>query len=98
MVPKDGAIAHTRASMSVLPEIFPQHIISHGGDVPQPGRSSDLSASEYFLWWYLKTNVFISTPRTTEELQHRIKEEIAAIPEQMTRQVMENFGEDWSSV
>jgi len=71
--------------MSVLREIFPQHIISRGGDIPWPARSPDLSACDYFLWGYLKSRVFICKPRT-------IKEEIAAIPEQMTRRAMENLG------
>jgi len=36
---QDGATAHTaRASMSVLGEMFKQHIISRGGDVPWPSR------------------------------------------------------------
>ena len=37
---QDGATAHTaRASMSVLREMFPQHVISRGGNVPWPARS-----------------------------------------------------------
>ena len=48
---QDEAIAHAaRASISVLREMFPQHFISYGGDVPWPARSSDLSACDYFLW------------------------------------------------
>jgi ribosomal protein S6 len=39
---------------------------------------------------YLKSKVLISKPATMEELKQRIKEEIAAIPEQMARRVMEN--------
>ena len=36
---QDGATAHiARASMSVLWDMFPQHVISHGGDVPWPAR------------------------------------------------------------
>jgi predicted ABC-type ATPase len=41
----------------------------------------------------LKTNLFISKPRTIEKLKQRIMEEIAAIPEQMTRRVMEKLRE-----
>ena len=60
---QDGATAHTaKASVSVLREMFPQHI-SRGGDVPWPVRSPDLSACYYFLWGYLKSTVFISKPR-----------------------------------
>ena len=78
--------------MSVLREMFPQHVIYRAGDVPWPARSPDLSACDYFLWGYLKSRVFISKPRTIVELKQSIKEEIVAIPEQMTRRVMENLG------
>jgi len=89
---QDGATAHVaRASMSVLREMFPQHVISRGGDVPWPARSPDLSACDYFLWGYLKSIVFISKPRTMMELKQSIKEEIVVIPEQMTCWVMENL-------
>jgi len=54
---QNGATAHTaRASMSVLREMFPQHVISHGGDVPWLARSPDLSACDYFLWGISKAD------------------------------------------
>ncbi|GFG34291.1 hypothetical protein Cfor_07086, partial [Coptotermes formosanus] len=55
------------------------------------------------VWNMIQCNAFVSTkfssecdlsiskPGTIEKLKQRIKEEIAAIPEQMTRRVMENF-------
>jgi hypothetical protein len=55
--------------------MFPQRIISCGGKVPWP----------HFLWEYFKNKIFISKPRTIKELKQRIKEEIAAIMEQMIR-------------
>jgi hypothetical protein len=70
--------------------MFPQHVISCGGDVPWPARSPDLSACDCFLLGYLKSKVLISKPTTIKELKQRIKEEIAAILEQMTHRVMEN--------
>jgi hypothetical protein len=91
---QDGATAHTaRASMSVLQEMFSQHVISRGGDVSWPVHSPDLSACNYFLWGYLKRKVFILKPRTIEKLKQRIMEEITAIPERMTRRVTENLRE-----
>jgi len=91
---QDGATAHTaRASMSALRKMFPHHVISREGDGTWPARSLDLSACDYFLWRYLKSRVFISKPRTIENLQQSIKEEITAIPEQMIRRVMEK---SWS--
>jgi len=90
---QDGATAHTaRASMNVLREMFPQHVISRAGDVPLPARSPDLSVCDYFLWGYLKSRVSICKPRTIKDLKQSIKEIIAAIPKQMTRRVMENLG------
>jgi len=41
---------------------------------------------------YLKSRVFICKSRTIKELTQSIKEEITAIPEQVTRRVMENLG------
>jgi len=50
---QDGATAHTAwASMSVLLEMFPQHVISRGSNVPWPTCSPDVSACYYFLWGY----------------------------------------------
>ena len=63
-----------------------------GGDVPLPARSPDLSACDYFLFGYLKSRVYISKPRTIAELKQSIKEEVTAIPEQMTRRMTENLG------
>jgi len=71
--------------------MFTQHVISRGGDVLWPARSPDLSACDYFLWGYLKSRIFISKPRTIAERKQNAKEEIAAIPEQITRRVMENL-------
>jgi len=61
--------------------MFPQHVISRGGNVPRLARLPDLSACDYFLWVYLKSRVFISKPRTIVELKQNIKEEIVVIPE-----------------
>jgi hypothetical protein len=64
--------------MGVLREMFPQHVIS--------------SACDYFLWGYLKSGIIISKPKNIADLKQSIKEEIAAILEQMTRRAMEDLG------
>jgi hypothetical protein len=44
-----GATAHTaRASIHFLREMFPQHVTSHGSDIPWPARSPDFSSCDYF--------------------------------------------------
>ena len=71
---------------------FISRMAIHGdGDVPWLERSPDLSACDCFLWGPLKSRVLISKPRTITELKQNIKEEIAAIPGQVTRRVMENL-------
>jgi hypothetical protein len=58
---QDGASAPTaRASMEVMREMFPEHVIVLRGELSWPARSPVLSASAYFLWGYLKAKVYTS--------------------------------------
>ena len=89
-----GATAHTaRASMTVVRQMFPQHVISRFGDVSWPPRSPDLSACDFFLWGYLKSKVYVPKPRTVDDLKVSIREEIATVPQEMLVNVMQNFEE-----
>jgi hypothetical protein len=63
--------------------MFPQHVISGGGDVPWPARSPDISYIDYFLWGFLISRIFIYKPSTVAELKQGLNEELAAIPEQI---------------
>lgn len=48
------ATAHTtRASMEVIKEVFPVHVISHRSDLPQLAHLTNLSVCDYFLLGYL---------------------------------------------
>ena len=81
---QDGATAHTaRALMTVVRQMFPQHIVSRFGDVPWPPRSPDLAACNFFLWGYLKSKVYVRKPRTVYDLKVPIREEIATVPQEM---------------
>ena len=89
---QDGATAHTaRKSMAVLRELFPGHLISLCGDVGWPARSPDIAPCDYFLWGYLKAEVYKHRPTTIDELKAAISQTIAEIPPEMTHRVMENF-------
>ena len=91
---QDGATAHTsRRSMRILREMFPGHLISLRGDIGWPARSPDLNPCDFFLWGYLKSKVYTHRPRSIEQLKDAICQEIAAIPHEMTRQVIDNFHE-----
>ena len=89
---QDGATSHTaRQSMDVLRERFPGRLISLRGDVPWPARSPDIAPCDFFLWGYLKSNVFQERPSTIEDLKEVIIRKVQEIPPDMTHRVMQNF-------
>jgi len=91
---QDGATAHTaRASITVVRQMFPQHVVSRFGDVPWPPCSPDLSACDFFRWGYLKSKVYVRKPSTVDNLKVSIREEIANVPREMLVNVMQNFEE-----
>ena len=88
---QDGAKSHTaRMSMNAVNALFPNRVVSRNGDIPWP-HSPDLTPCDYFLWGYLKTKVFETKPRTIADLKQRIQDEVAAIPVEMLREVMNSF-------
>ncbi|KAL4130614.1 hypothetical protein QTP88_008035 [Uroleucon formosanum] len=91
---QDGATAHTaRWSRAVLQKMFPGRLVSLRENITWPPRSPDLSPCDYFLWGYLKAEVFKHQPRTIEELKKTIRQEISRIPLDMLAKMMENFRE-----
>ena len=45
------------------------------------------------LWGYLKSKVYSNRPQSIEELKDAIRQEIASIPHEMIRRVIDNFRE-----
>jgi hypothetical protein len=74
-------------------EMFPGHVVSWRGVIGWPSRSPDLTPSDFFLWGYLKAQVYHHRPRTLEGLKEAITQEVTAIPPEMTRKVMEKYRE-----
>jgi hypothetical protein len=69
--------------------LFPNHVISRYGDITWPAGSPDLSACDFFLWRYLKSQVFKTpAPHTVQELKHRIQQEVKRIPVEVLQRVM----------
>ena len=64
---------------------------SRFGDVPWPPGLPDLSACDFYLWGYLKSNVYVRKPRIVDDLKVSIREEIATVPQEMLVNVMQNF-------
>ena len=88
---QDGDTAHTaQTTMHYLRELFPRHIISHHGNIPWSERSPDLALCNFFLWGYLKGEVYKHIPRNLVELKTAIQEEIEQISA-ITVRVMRNL-------
>jgi hypothetical protein len=67
--------------------LFPCVVISGGCCV------RDLTPCDFFLWGYLKVQVYQHHPQTLEGLKEGIMQEVAAIPPEMTLRVMEKYRE-----
>jgi len=87
---QDRAMSHTaRDSMAAVSNLFRNHVTSRYGDITWPARSPDLSACDFFLWGYLKSQVFKApAPHTVQELKHGIQQEVKRIPVEMLQTVM----------
>jgi len=91
---QDGTTAHSaRRSLGILREMFPSRLVFLRGDISWPARSPDFTPCDFFLWGYLKAEDYKHRPQTLKALKDAIREEVAAIPPEMTNIVMENFRE-----
>jgi hypothetical protein len=72
---QDGATAHTARRPRAILKMFPGRVVSLHEAVPWPPRSPDLSPRDFFLWGYLKAEVFKHRPRSLDRLKEAIQEE-----------------------
>jgi hypothetical protein len=93
-----GATAHTaRRLVRILRDLFPSQLSPLRGDIGWPACSPDLTTCDIFLWGYLKAEVYKHWPRTLKALKNAIREEVAAIPPDMTNTVMETLENGYGS-
>ena len=79
---QDGAPCHRRLDIKMfLSETFNNRVISVGHEVEWPPRSPDLTPFDFFLWGYLKDQVFKTTPTDLGELRTRITHHINVLKE-----------------
>ncbi|GBM69245.1 hypothetical protein AVEN_134692-1 [Araneus ventricosus] len=65
----DGASAHKTSSVKqYLVEEFGEQIIGCGGFREWPPRSPDLTPMDFFLWGYLKQQVYDNPPPILQDL------------------------------
>ena len=76
--------------MNAVNALFPNRVVSRKGDIPWPPLLR-LNPCYYFLWGYLKIKVSETKPRTIADLKQRIQDQVAAIPVEMLREVMNSF-------
>ena len=93
-----NSIAHTaNICMEWLREKFPGKVISKKGDVEWPARSPDLNPPDFYLWGYLKEDVFRSTPRTLPELKANIVDAVRRVSTETLRNTVRNFAQSAES-
>ncbi len=89
---QDGATCHTsKITMAMLRRVFGTRLISRFTKFGWPPRSPDMSTCDFFLWGYLKSRVYVTKPRTLEQLKTNIRREIGLINKAMLKRVYENF-------
>lgn len=73
---QDGATCHTsRYTITLQREMFPDNlnlISLHGGHI-WPPRSYDLTPCDFFLWEYIKLQVYKNKPRDLIQLKAEIR-------------------------
>lgn len=89
---QDGATAHiARPVMEELQRKFRNKLISRNSTFRWPPRSPDLTAPDFFLWGYLKQEVYKAKPSNLTELKQSITTIIEAIPTSTLQCAMNNF-------
>lgn len=85
----DGAPPHfSTRSRSWLDRNFPDRWIGRSGPMFWPPRSPDLSPLDFFLWGYIKSQVYTTEPRGVNDLKQRITDACSRLtPEVITRAV-----------
>ncbi|GBL93247.1 hypothetical protein AVEN_215634-1 [Araneus ventricosus] len=84
----DGAPAHKTSSVKqYLEEEFGEQIIGYGGFQEWLPRSPDLAPMDFFLWGYLKQQVYASPPPTLQDLRRRITDACVNVTPSMLHRV-----------
>ncbi|GFV53387.1 DUF4817 domain-containing protein [Trichonephila clavipes] len=78
---QDGATSHTANPVKAfLIQTFGEdRIVSRRCRYPWPPRSPDLTPTDFWLWGYLKSRVYLSGPSSLSELKDAIRREVSSI-------------------
>ena len=89
---QDGAPPHTaNVTMAWLREKFGKRLISRKAEVEWAPHSPDLNPPDFFLWGFLKDNIYQDNPLTIAALKAAITEKIQTITQEECDRVINNF-------
>ena len=89
---QDCATPYTAAASRLwLQQRFPGRVISLKEEVQWAPRSPDLSPIDFFLWGYLKDQVYKDKPRTPEQLKRALIAEVSAMPSEMVDRAVDHL-------
>ncbi|GBN36659.1 hypothetical protein AVEN_202654-1 [Araneus ventricosus] len=64
-------------------DTFRQQVIRYGGCVEWPSRPPSLNPLDFFLWGYIKQQVYATPPPILQELRNRITDACASVSPDM---------------
>ena len=89
---KDGATPHTsNDSLAYLRNRFPNRLISRICAVEWAPHSPDLNLPDFYLWGFLKNDVYKNSPQTIPDLKRTITATIRGISQQECVRIVANF-------
>ena len=91
---QDGAPPHTaRLTMMFLRDQFGAGLISNGAELQLAPHSPDLSVLDFFLWGYVKSQVYQDRPQDILQLKDAITNFMGILPADMCARAFERFRE-----
>lgn len=90
---QDGAPAHfSQQARYFLEATFPDRVIGRGCSNQWPPRSRDLTPMDFFLWGYIKDQVYKQKCTTLDQLCKRIRRAMRSISSDLCIRVCESVG------
>lgn len=87
-IQQDGAPAHNaKVVIDYLNQHFPQSWLGTRGPLEWPPRSPDLTPLDFFLWSYLKDNVYSEQSTSLNDLKERITKACKTVTSEMLKSV-----------
>ena len=96
---QDGAPPHYfRKVVSYLNRKYPGKWIGRGGPIKWPSRSPDLTPCDFFLWGYIKDQVYKTPVQDIVQLKRRITRACNSISQETLQKVFRNLNYRLSDV